>query len=656
MSFSSQRSLMDKFNLNIDLLDYKYIESCVDVKRLEKILKVLRSGEEGLFPHLISFCEQKLSEKDPENALLKKENMIKRYADLPVTERMQIQQEIKEWSSPASYVEEKCERELIQVENDLPPIREQWKLTKESNENREKSNGEKGKISKPRDYKDWDRFNVDEELQKIDNEKTQSEKTRTSLNAITELCDKISVNGLSVSECEHISNLENTKGNEAFKAKEYEEAVTYYSRSLSVHKTTKTLNNRAQAYIKLKNYKAAVKDCIEVLNLEPDNIKAIYRRGLAHKEAGLYDLAAIDFYLVLGIDPDCQAAQNQLQQMENEKGNKNTEAKILIEELDSSDNEIGTALDEKKSFNEDETATKITIEEIESSENRKHIMLDDLCHFNEEQNEDRPLPQKVKNMFLITQNKESTPKELPQTPDKRTKYCSNLQVIKSCNAEEFTGDKTKTNVLNSIEETTDKIKSFDLKVLDDSVQDFKKGSCEEATENSNSSNAVRSFKDNILLHTNENKTVKSTEISNEVGNFDKRNVPGPTEKSKEQNVETKVTPFEFINMWSQENAYKDNEAGADILLRIKPEELPKFLTYKLDSQLLISLLKAIGKLDIKDEYSLSVKYLNNLIKTPRIGTIALLLTKSEKEYIHNLFSIMEEKDKGSILQARNILN
>lgn len=41
---------------------------------------------------------------------------------------------------------------------------------------------------------------------------------------------------------------------------------------------------RALCYLSLHMYKEAVKDCEEALQLDPANVKALYRHAQAHKE------------------------------------------------------------------------------------------------------------------------------------------------------------------------------------------------------------------------------------------------------------------------------------------------------------------------------------------------------------------------------------
>ncbi|GFY62486.1 sperm-associated antigen 1, partial [Trichonephila inaurata madagascariensis] len=122
MVFSnSEKPLLEKLNLIVDQLDYKYIENCKDVKQLERILRVLRSGEEGIYPHLIKFCEEKLKELDPNNKYLGLPKSIVNYSDLPVPERRSIISDLEDWSKIFSDEAFKSTSETHIL--DIPPVR-----------------------------------------------------------------------------------------------------------------------------------------------------------------------------------------------------------------------------------------------------------------------------------------------------------------------------------------------------------------------------------------------------------------------------------------------------------------------------------------------------------------------------------------------------
>ena len=77
-----------KYDIPLSHLDYKYIETCNDAKELEKIIKTLRSGEEGAFPDLEKCAEERLKKLKPESQVLRKAEPLKRMGDLPRDERV----------------------------------------------------------------------------------------------------------------------------------------------------------------------------------------------------------------------------------------------------------------------------------------------------------------------------------------------------------------------------------------------------------------------------------------------------------------------------------------------------------------------------------------------------------------------------------------
>ncbi|XP_076004554.1 sperm-associated antigen 1 [Genypterus blacodes] len=113
-----------------------------------------------------------------------------------------------------------------------------------------------------------------------------------------------------------LANREKDKGNEAFRAKDYEEAVMYFSRSISVIPTVAAYNNRAQAQIHLRHWHKAMKDCQTVLELEPGNMKALLRHANVLKNMGNYQMAAEDLRIVLSKEQQNSAARKLLVEIE----------------------------------------------------------------------------------------------------------------------------------------------------------------------------------------------------------------------------------------------------------------------------------------------------------------------------------------------------
>ena len=108
------------------------------------------------------------------------------------------------------------------------------------------------------------------------------------------------------------------KGNAAFKEGQYEVASEHYSSALDQlagrehtdekELAVKCLNNRAACSCQLQQYRAAVRDCSEVLELSPKDAKALMRRGFAYESIERYAEALADMRAVQSIEPSAQAS------------------------------------------------------------------------------------------------------------------------------------------------------------------------------------------------------------------------------------------------------------------------------------------------------------------------------------------------------------
>ncbi|KAM7382428.1 hypothetical protein PAMP_002156 [Pampus punctatissimus] len=338
----------------VEHLDYDYIKKCKDVKYLEKILRLLRSGDEGIYPHLIKFCENHLEKLEPKSRALRKENPVATAASISVEEWSQIVDELKTWEEETRKTETSLKQPSMfgdSAKENMPPIRGSncsVPLIQNSDPN-EKRNPLKHAL--PRDYQEWDKFDVDKECERIDGNIARNDqpaiintghpkiktKVDTSCNALCIVCHVYFV----VVDTEKLilANREKDKGNEAFRANDYEEAVAYYSRSLSIITTVAAYNNRAQAEINLKHWHNAMKDCQRVLELEPGNIKALLRRSTVHKHMGNFQMAAEDLRMVLKEEPQNAAATQLLSETEKriketQPGQQSKGKKILIREVE----------------------------------------------------------------------------------------------------------------------------------------------------------------------------------------------------------------------------------------------------------------------------------------------------------------------------------
>jgi len=103
------------------------------------------------------------------------------------------------------------------------------------------------------------------------------------------------------------------KGNAAFKAADYPSAVGHYTDAILADSSDHTFFlNRAAAYLKLGKSEDAERDCIKVLQLNPNNVKALFRRSQARRELENLDDAQADLDKALALEPTNESVKNEI--------------------------------------------------------------------------------------------------------------------------------------------------------------------------------------------------------------------------------------------------------------------------------------------------------------------------------------------------------
>ncbi|XP_065652616.1 sperm-associated antigen 1 isoform X5 [Hydra vulgaris] len=106
------------------------------------------------------------------------------------------------------------------------------------------------------------------------------------------------------------------QGNQYFKQGKIKEAIDFYSRCIVLNPQEVTCyTNRALCFLKMGDEKLpdAISDCKSALNLEPNNVKALFRRALAYKTSKCYKEALSDFSALLKIEPKNTATKNEIE-------------------------------------------------------------------------------------------------------------------------------------------------------------------------------------------------------------------------------------------------------------------------------------------------------------------------------------------------------
>lgn len=242
-----KKTLLERYEIPVENLDFSYIKSCNDSKILEKIVKILRSGEEGFYPDLTKCAEDRLLELKPNSKLFRKESAVIKTNCLDKDELEKVQNDMK------NFVAEMKQQDKILTESkpkkynkNEPPIRAPKVVTDSSKSNKNSSNR-----IKSTDYSKWDKFDADAAVLKIDlDDERQREiaeaKNKKNLEK-SKLIEVIEddVDELTDFEKDRLSLKFKERGNEAYKAKDYDEAIKEYTQSINIKKTAAALNNRA---------------------------------------------------------------------------------------------------------------------------------------------------------------------------------------------------------------------------------------------------------------------------------------------------------------------------------------------------------------------------------------------------------------------------
>lgn len=140
------------------------------------------------------------------------------------------------------------------------------------------------------------------------------------------------------------------EGNAAFKAKDYQRAIELYSASLELDAnnrdiSSKILQNRAQAYIAMKEVDAAIKDCTEALRLDPSYVKAMKIRAKAYAAAEKWEDAVRDYKKVAEHNPTEPGIREDIRraELEQKKSQRKDYYKILNVSKDASEHDIKKA-------------------------------------------------------------------------------------------------------------------------------------------------------------------------------------------------------------------------------------------------------------------------------------------------------------------------
>lgn len=313
-------SLLAKYDIPITHLDYEYINGCTNAKELEKIVLVLRSNEEGYFPHLTQVAEEKLRELKPKSKLLHKNVAVISRETLSANENEEIKMDLQEFVQKMNDFDSEL---TSRGKSNFSTA--QIRQTKEA---REENKTTASNRIKSTDYASWDKYDVDTECLKID---LEEEKLKNAIKDEKKPLVKPTTHFSTTAEAEFAANREKIKGNESYKNTDYDQAIEHYTNSIEIKPIATTYTNRAMAHIKIKNYGHAIDDCKAALKLDTNNIKAFVRLAEAYEFLKKFPEAIENVDKALILNPNNVTVQTIAGRLEKHRTNQTKKMRFKIQ-------------------------------------------------------------------------------------------------------------------------------------------------------------------------------------------------------------------------------------------------------------------------------------------------------------------------------------
>ncbi|XP_037930362.1 sperm-associated antigen 1-like, partial [Teleopsis dalmanni] len=174
MATKNKRTLLERYGIPLNHLDFEYVKTCTNANEMEKIVQILRSGEEGYYPDLTKSAEEKLRELQPNSKLFNYEEQLRERSALPLDEWKRIYNWNQDIKSTDQMLNELSisDKEEKKFELSFAPIRKGGKIfdKQEKNDNVETNLKyiNNSKRIKSTDYAQWDKFDAEEEILRMD--------------------------------------------------------------------------------------------------------------------------------------------------------------------------------------------------------------------------------------------------------------------------------------------------------------------------------------------------------------------------------------------------------------------------------------------------------------------------------------------------------
>jgi len=397
--------------VTLEDIDFDVVKECRDKKFCLRYIKLLED-DGGYFKELLDACKDKLLELDPkEYYKLYPMPISQDDVDSAINDLLEWESNVKEtdqslknakkqsgviWDeygtappveAPIRGQEDQAPKKKTKARENVTNSKEKFPEKITDVDSVDKSVYARDKTRMKDYYTAWDKFDIEKMEQDIDEEERRLEEEKKKhfedMKEEQESWKKTSVVGaakelpanLPEAQKRYLADTEKEKGNEAFYARDYDEAEAYYTRSIHFNPTDASIwSNRALVRLKVGKPQEALKDCNKALEVNPKYMKAWHRKGKALCELHDYEDAIVCFQKAMALSPgntqingDLMTARKKLKLHKDEPEktppvhNPRTESRTVVEEIEEEDEPKGNFT---RVVIEEDSDSEVEIEEI----------------------------------------------------------------------------------------------------------------------------------------------------------------------------------------------------------------------------------------------------------------------------------------------------
>ncbi|GJQ69909.1 hypothetical protein Trydic_g22451 [Trypoxylus dichotomus] len=668
---TNKEPLLKKYNIPIQHFDFAYVDKCTDARELEKILHVLKSGEEGYYPDLLKRVEEKLSNIKPNSRYIRKLTRVLSKNEVDEQSSKEITEDLNSWLDDIN----KKNLELTQMKttkkSNLPEVRK----SKEKKEEKE----DVPKRIKSTDYAAWDKYDVETEMLKMDLEDEKIKKEAEKMAKEKHKKRIVKFNEFTTTaEASFEAQRENIIGNEYFKTGDYENALEHYSNSIVYFPSPTSFANRGATYFSLKKYKDAAGDYIKALKYEPNNHEYLLKLGTCYSSLEKWSEALDCAETVIKLYPNNTVAQK-LAEKAKKSGGKIEQKKVRLNVTNVDTKSIKTP---KKSILKKEEKSQIIAipgsskmsgpyfkvihsddpnvisKETEAINNYpKRMFMTNIDIGSDEEDYDSLIVPSIINSPWAKKNVEHTDSNDVICYKKVSKNFKNKSKKKICQ-KAVSADKVRNSdaKIKIKENNGDELLKYAAPVNENDSYIIKSNeiytkSKNEIIQYTLTENGKNSIKANETIVKNQvtrqmhqdvgvNRSIRQTDTNqNDIGGGGEPFA----DNTSQPNASDVNMPFSFIQAWQSVRRDDTYSGFASILRNLNVDRMTEVMGNKIDATILSEILNCLYRhFMVADEVERVYSILLNLCRLQRFCIVSMFLSTNDKRLVQNLFDFLKQ--------------